>query len=83
MSPKKLVTRRADPGQARARRTIAQKYLEVSDLVAAESGAAINVCVGLAVLAGIAAGDARSGARHDSPWVGDRPDGNGDQEALF
>ncbi len=58
MSPRKLVTRRADSGQARARRTIAQKYLEVADLVATEDGTAINVCVGLAVLAGIAAGDA-------------------------
>lgn len=58
MSPKKLTTRRADPGHARARRRIAQKYLEVADLVADEDGAAVNVCVGLAVLAGIAAGDA-------------------------
>jgi hypothetical protein len=58
MSPKKLVTRRADPGQARARLRIAQKYLEVAELVATEDGAAVNVCVGLAVLAGISAGDA-------------------------
>jgi hypothetical protein len=58
MSPKKLVTRRADPGQARARLRIAQKYLEVAELVATEDGAAVDVCVGLAVLAGVAAGDA-------------------------
>jgi len=58
MSPKKLTTRRADPGQARSRRRIAQTYLDVADLVADEDGAAVNVCVGLAVLAGIAAGDA-------------------------
>lgn len=58
MSPKKLLTRRADPAQARARRQLAQKYLEVADLVADEDGTAVNVCVGLAVLAGIAAGDA-------------------------
>lgn len=58
MNPKKLITRRADPGQASARRKIAQKHLEVAELVAEEGGAAINVCVGLAVLAGIAAGDA-------------------------
>lgn len=58
MSPRKLVTRRADPGQAKARRRIAQKYLEVAEIVADEDGTAINVCVGLAVLAGIAAGDA-------------------------
>jgi uncharacterized protein (UPF0254 family) len=58
MSPKKLVTRRADLAQGRARRKIAEKYLDVACLVAEEDGAAINVCVGLAVLAGIAAGDA-------------------------
>lgn len=58
MTPKKLPTRQAAPSQARARRIIAQKYLEVAEVVAAEDGAALNVCVGLAVLAGIAAGDA-------------------------
>lgn len=62
MSPKRLTTRPADQGQSRARRKIAQKYLEVADLVADEDGAAINVCVGLAVLAGIAASDAICGA---------------------
>jgi hypothetical protein len=58
VSPKKLVTRRADLGQGRTRRKIAEKYVDVANLVADEDGAAINVCVGLAVLAGIAAGDA-------------------------
>ena len=58
MTPKKLTTRRADPGQAWARRVIAAKYLEVAEVIASEDGAAVNVCVGLAVLAGIAAGDA-------------------------
>ena len=58
MTPKKLDTKRATPAQARARRAISEKYLEAADLVANEDGAAINVCVGLAVLAGIAAGDA-------------------------
>lgn len=58
MNPKKLPVRSGDKGQARSRRRIAAKYLEVAELVAAEDGAAINVCVGLAVLAGIAAGDA-------------------------
>lgn len=58
MSPRKLVTRPADPGQAKTRRRIAQKYLEVAEIVADEDGTAIDVCVGLAVLAGIAAGDA-------------------------
>ncbi len=58
MSPAKLLTRKAGMPQARSRRQIAQKYLEVADVVAIEDGAAINVAVGLAVLAGIAAGDA-------------------------
>jgi hypothetical protein len=60
LSPKKLPTRPGDRGQARARRRIAEKYLEVAQLVATEDGAAINVCVGLSVLAGVAAGDAIS-----------------------
>lgn len=38
------------------------KYLEVAGVAAAEDGEAINVCVGLCVLAGIAAGDAICGA---------------------
>ncbi len=58
MTPKKLPTRTADRAQGRARLAVAQKYLQVAELVADEDGAAINVCVGLAVLAGIAAGDA-------------------------
>ncbi|GCE77974.1 hypothetical protein [Cellulomonas biazotea] len=58
MNPKKHPTRTEDIGQARQRRRIAAKYLEVAELAAAEDGAAINVAVGLAVLAGIAAGDA-------------------------
>jgi len=58
VSPKKLPVRAGDKGQARNRRRIAAKYLEVAELIAEEDGAAINVCVGLAVLAGIAAGDA-------------------------
>lgn len=58
MTPKKLQTRPGDAGQARARRLMAAKYLEVADLVATEDGPAVNVSVGLAVLAGIAAGDA-------------------------
>ncbi|MCG2802964.1 MAG: hypothetical protein L6311_12825 [Cellulomonas sp.] len=58
MTPKKLTTRVEDRSQARPRRRIAEKYLEVAELVEAEDGAAVNVCVGLCVLAGIAAGDA-------------------------
>lgn len=58
MSPTRSTTRAGDIAEARARRRVAQKYLEVADLVSSEDGLAINVCVGLAVLAGIAAGDA-------------------------
>jgi len=58
VSPKKLITKPADPAWARARRRVAQKYHEVAEVAEAEDGAAINVCVGLCVLAGIAAGDA-------------------------
>lgn len=58
MTPKKLKTRPGTPGEARTRRLVAEKYLEVADLAAEEDGVAINVAVGLAVLAGIAAGDA-------------------------
>lgn len=50
---------RGDKGDARARRRIAEKYLEVAQLAATESGAALNnVVVGVAVLAGISASDA-------------------------
>lgn len=58
MVPKKLVTVQADRHQARRRRDVATKYLEVATLIENEDGAAVNVCVGLAVLAGIAASDA-------------------------
>lgn len=58
MSAKKLTTRKGGRPEAMSRRRIAQKYLEVAELVASEDGAAINVSVGLAVLAGIAAADA-------------------------
>lgn len=50
---------RGDRGDAANRRRIAEKYLEVAQLAATESGAAINnVVVGVSVLAGIAASDA-------------------------
>jgi len=58
MSPKKLTTRTADRAWALGRRRIAEKYAEVAHLIEIEDGAAVNVCVGLCVLAGIAAGDA-------------------------
>ena len=41
---------------------MADKYYDVADLVRTEDGAAINVCVGLCVLAGIAAGEAITAA---------------------
>ena len=58
MSPKKLPTKRTQPGEGRGRRIVAEKYLEVAELIDTEDGASINVCVGVAVLAGIAASDA-------------------------
>lgn len=58
MSPAKLTTRPADKTWARGRRKVGEKYLDVANVAAAEDGEAINVCVGLCVLAGIAAGDA-------------------------
>lgn len=71
MNPKKLTTRAGDHAEAVRRRRIAEKYLEVAELAASEDGAAINVAVGVAVLAGIAAGDAICiegiGERHAGP----------------
>ncbi len=58
MSPKKLQTKRTQSGEGRGRRKVAEKYLEVAALIDSDDGAAINVCVGVAVLAGIAAGGA-------------------------
>lgn len=58
MSPKDLPTRPADRAHARSRLRISRKYLEVAEIAATEDGEAINVAVGLAVLAGIAASDA-------------------------
>ncbi len=58
MSAKKLQMKRTQPGEGRGRRQVAEKYLEVATVISVEDGAAINVCVSVAVLAGIAAGDA-------------------------
>jgi len=59
VTPKKLPTRPGGRDSAGARARVAAKYLEVAELVATEEGGeAVNVCVGLCVLAGIAAGDA-------------------------
>ena len=56
MSPGKLTTRPADKAWARGRRKVGDKYLEVAGVVDTEDGEAINVCVDLLTLAGIAAG---------------------------
>jgi len=58
MTPKKLRTRAGGPAEARNRLLVAERYLRVAELTAGEDGATINVTVGVAVLAGIAAGDA-------------------------
>lgn len=53
-----------------ARRKIATKYLEVAEIAATEDGAAINVAVGIAVLAGIAASDAICAATLGERYAG-------------
>ena len=59
MSPKQHRMQPGDRQVARARRQIAEKYLQFAELSASENdGASINACIGNAVLAGIAAGDA-------------------------
>jgi hypothetical protein len=71
VAPRKQRTRPGMPGEARDRRRVAEKFLEVADLTATEDGVAIDVTVGLAVLAGIAAGDAvclsAAGERYAGP----------------
>jgi len=78
MTPKKIVTRSSDRVDARGRLRVGKKYLEVADLLAAETDETINVCVGVAVLAGIAAadticavslGERYSGADHQSAAI--------------
>jgi hypothetical protein len=44
MSPKKVQTTATKPGEGKGRRQVAEKYLEVAQLIDAEDGAAINVC---------------------------------------
>jgi hypothetical protein len=56
MSPATLTTKPSDRVWARGRRQVGEKYLEVAGVVDAEDGTAINVCVGLLVLVGMAAG---------------------------
>ena len=58
MTPNQLTTRPGDMGPARSRSRIAEKSLEVAELAVIEDGTAINECVGLCGLSGIAAADA-------------------------
>ena len=58
MTPKKLPLKDISKTEGRERRRVAEKYLEVAELISSEEGVAINVAVGVAVLAGIAASDA-------------------------
>jgi len=67
-----------DAGEARRRREVAEKYLEAGELMAEEPEAAAgNVVVGIAVLAGIAAGDAICCVR-----LGERYRGTDHSEAV-
>ena len=68
-------TAKGGAGDARNRRLIAAKYLEVAELAATEEGAAANnVVVGVAVLSGIAASDAICQAATGSRYAGDNHD---------
>lgn len=58
MTPRRFHTRPSDRAEARGRLRVGRKYLEAADLLSDEVGETVNVCVGVAVLAGIAAADA-------------------------
>lgn len=58
MNPRITPTRSAVFAEAVARRRMAEEYLAVASALAEADGAAVNVCVGNCVLAGIAASDA-------------------------
>ncbi|HRC18809.1 MAG: hypothetical protein IPJ15_08080 [Actinomycetales bacterium] len=65
-------SRRGTSSDARGRRIIAARYLEVAELAASEEGpGANNVVVGIAVLAGIAASDAICLAATGSRYAGE------------
>lgn len=65
-------SRRGTAADARNRRIIAMRYLEVAELAATEEGpGANNVVVGIAVLAGIAASDAICLAATGSRYAGE------------
>lgn len=70
MSPRRLRTRTASRTEGVGRYRVAEKYLEIAELSASEDGAAINVTVGLAVLAGIAACDAICVSAHGERYAG-------------
>lgn len=70
MTPARPTTRPEDMAWTRSRRQVAERYLEVADLVDAEDGAATHVCLGLLTLAGIAAGDAICAAALGAHYVG-------------
>jgi hypothetical protein len=78
MSPKKLHTKKTRAGEGRGRRQVAEKYLDVAQLIDSEDGTAINVCVGVAVLAGIAASDAICAAALGERHSGDDHDAAAD-----
>lgn len=70
MSPTRVTVRPMGKAEGAARRRIAAKYLEVAEIAATEEGAAINVAVGIAVLAGIAASDAICAAALGERYAG-------------
>ncbi len=78
MSPRKLQTKKTNVGEGRGRRQVAEKYLEVAELIDSEDGTAINVCVGVAVLSGIAASDAICAAALGDRYSGEDHDAAAD-----
>jgi hypothetical protein len=63
VSPRAARTRDCSPSEARARADQARAFVDVADLVLGESSQESHVAAALAVLAGIAAGDAICGAK--------------------
>lgn len=70
MSPTRVVVRPMSKTEGAARRRIAAKYLEVAEIAATEDGESVNVAVGIAVLAGIAASDAICAAALGERYAG-------------
>ena len=72
MSPKKYRTSRGGPAEGRRRLSVAEQYLALAAMLEEDSTeGAINACIGICVLAGIAAADAicyaRLGERYSGP----------------